>query len=49
MRVSLEDWRYYMYCVVLNKIKDIYILRHIKNLRLLEMRKNMLIELRKES
>ena len=29
MRVSLEDWRYYMYCVVLSKIKDIYILRHI--------------------
>ena len=29
MHVSLEDWRYYMYCVVLSKIKDIYILRHI--------------------
>ena len=25
----LMDWRYYMYCVVLSKIKDIYTLRHI--------------------
>ena len=27
--ISMEEWRCYMYCVVLNKIKDIYILRHI--------------------
>ena len=27
--IIIKNWRYYMYCVVLNKIKDIYILRHI--------------------
>lgn len=27
--IIIKNWRYYMYCVVLNKIKDIYILQHI--------------------